>query len=80
MPHKNEQDNDIVMAVEGLGLEKIGIEANLVPKKAEFFVRTRYPKSNKIHFREIILIETYFEKHNILTGARLTITVYIAKY
>ena len=26
------------MAVEGLDLEKIGIEANLVPKEAEFFV------------------------------------------
>ena len=35
------------MAVEGLDLEKIGIEANLVPKEAEFFVEhiQNQPKS-----------------------------------
>ena len=36
------------MAVEGLDLEKIGVEANLVPKEAEFFVEQHiqnHPKS-----------------------------------
>ena len=44
------------MPVEGLDLEKIGIEANLVPKETDFFVEQQYyPKSTKIHFGEIII-------------------------
>jgi len=43
-------------AVKGLDLEEIGIEEVLVPKEAEFFCRTTYPKSTKIYFGEIFFI------------------------
>ena len=61
------------MAVEGLDLEKIGIEANLVPKEAEFFVEQHIqnpPKSTsgkllflQFNIKTIITVKPVLSDH-----------------
>ena len=61
------------MAVEELDLEKIGIEANLVPKEAEFFVEQHIqnpPKSTsgkllflQLNLKTIITVKPVLSDH-----------------
>ena len=45
------------MAVEGLDLEKNGIEANLVPKEAEFFVEQHIQSPPKSTSGKLLFLE-----------------------
>ena len=53
------------MAVEWLDLEKIGIEANLVPKEAEFFVEQHIQNSPKSTSGKLLFLQ--FNLKTIIT-------------
>ena len=53
------------MAVEGLDLEKIGIEANLVPKEADFFVEQHIQNPPKSTSGKLLFLQ--FNLKTIIT-------------